>query len=203
MMRLPPGEPVTSTGLPSFSTMVGDIDDNGRLPGPGRLASKPTSPNAFDAPGAAVKSSSSLLSRHAGAVGDEADAIGKVQRVGIADRIAVAGIDHRIMRGVAALARRLHGQRFGPRRRMVGSMLARCLAAYSFDISMRDRRGDESGIAEITRAIGISALHRFDQEMQRGRRALLHVGSGNPSRMFRVSSNTMPPDEGSGIDTMS
>jgi hypothetical protein len=62
MMRLPPGEPVTSTGLPSFSTMVGDIDDSGRLPGPGRLASKPTRPKAFGAPGAAVKSSSSLLS---------------------------------------------------------------------------------------------------------------------------------------------
>ena len=62
MMRLPPGDPVTSTGLPSFSTMVGDIDDNGRLPGPGRLASKPTRPKALEAPGAAVKSSSSLLS---------------------------------------------------------------------------------------------------------------------------------------------
>ena len=32
--------------------MVGDIDDSGRLPGPGRLASKPTRPNAFEAPGA-------------------------------------------------------------------------------------------------------------------------------------------------------
>ena len=44
MIRLPPGEPVTSTGSPFFSTMVGVIDDSGRLPGPGRLASKPTSP---------------------------------------------------------------------------------------------------------------------------------------------------------------
>ena len=26
---------------------------------------------------------------------------------------------------------------------------------------------------------------------------------GNPSRMFSVSSSTVPPDEGSGIDTMS
>ena len=39
MMRLPPGEPVTSTGFPSLRTMVGDIDDSGRLPGAGRLAS--------------------------------------------------------------------------------------------------------------------------------------------------------------------
>ena len=26
---------------------------------------------------------------------------------------------------------------------------------------------------------------------------------GNPSRMFSVSSNTVPPDDGSGIETMS
>ena len=37
-MRLPPGEPVISTGLPSLSTMAGVIDDSGRLFGPGRLA---------------------------------------------------------------------------------------------------------------------------------------------------------------------
>ena len=40
----PPGEPVTRTGLPSLSRMLGVIDDNGRLPGPGALASAPTSP---------------------------------------------------------------------------------------------------------------------------------------------------------------
>ena len=39
MMRLPPGEPVTRNGLPFFSTMVGVIDDSGRLFGPGSLAS--------------------------------------------------------------------------------------------------------------------------------------------------------------------
>ncbi|CAI8384211.1 MAG: Uncharacterised protein [SAR116 cluster bacterium MED-G04] len=32
-MRLPPGEPITSTGLPSFSTIVGAMDERGRLPG--------------------------------------------------------------------------------------------------------------------------------------------------------------------------
>ena len=63
MMRLPPGDPVISHGLPSASTMVGLIEDSGRLPGPGALASPPTSPNAFGAPGFAEKSSSSLLSR--------------------------------------------------------------------------------------------------------------------------------------------
>ena len=44
MMRLPPGEPVTRNGLPSLSTMVGVIDDSGRLFGAGALASQPTRP---------------------------------------------------------------------------------------------------------------------------------------------------------------
>ncbi len=38
MIRLPPGLPTTSTGVPFFSTMVGAIDDRGRLPGSTRLA---------------------------------------------------------------------------------------------------------------------------------------------------------------------
>ena len=33
MMRLPPGVPSTSTGLPSLVTMVGDIELSGVLPG--------------------------------------------------------------------------------------------------------------------------------------------------------------------------
>ena len=62
MMRGPPGEPVTISGLPSFSTMVGVIDDSGLLRGPGALAAPPTSPKALGLPGLAAKSSSSLLS---------------------------------------------------------------------------------------------------------------------------------------------
>ena len=34
----PPGEPSAKTGLPSLSTIVGDIDERGRLPGSTRLA---------------------------------------------------------------------------------------------------------------------------------------------------------------------
>ena len=33
MMVGPPGEPTASTGLPSFSTMVGVIEESGVLPG--------------------------------------------------------------------------------------------------------------------------------------------------------------------------
>ena len=35
---MPPGEPSAKTGLPSLSTMVGDIDERGLLPGSTRLA---------------------------------------------------------------------------------------------------------------------------------------------------------------------
>ena len=37
-MRLPPGLPITRTGAPSFITMVGAIEDRGRLPGASALA---------------------------------------------------------------------------------------------------------------------------------------------------------------------
>jgi hypothetical protein len=55
MIRLPPGEPVTAPAR--LSTMVGDIDDNGRFQG--RADWLRTRPGQRpDAPGAAVKSSS-------------------------------------------------------------------------------------------------------------------------------------------------
>ena len=43
-MRGPPGLPVASRALPSFSTMVGVMEDSGRLPGSIALASPPISP---------------------------------------------------------------------------------------------------------------------------------------------------------------
>ena len=54
MMREPPGEPVTNSSLPSLNIMVGAMDDNGRLRGPGWLALPPVRPNAFGAPGLAA-----------------------------------------------------------------------------------------------------------------------------------------------------
>ena len=44
MMRGPPGLPVTRNGLPSSSTMVGDIEESGRLRGSTALASPPIRP---------------------------------------------------------------------------------------------------------------------------------------------------------------
>ena len=58
-----PGKRPLSSMSPTIVLKDGDIEDSGRFPGPGKLASNPTRPKALDAPGAAVKSSSSLLSR--------------------------------------------------------------------------------------------------------------------------------------------
>ena len=45
-MELPPGEPKAATGRPSPSnTITGDMDERGRLPGPGALAAgRPSTP---------------------------------------------------------------------------------------------------------------------------------------------------------------
>src|SRR6476469_10398065 len=59
MIVAPPGEPRASHGRSSLSTMVGLIDERGRLPGPGRFGS-----GTPGVSGAKLKSVSSLLSRN-------------------------------------------------------------------------------------------------------------------------------------------
>ncbi len=59
MIREPPGEPTTSTGAPSRVTMVGAIEERGRLPGSTRFAIG--MPSAWVSK---LKSVSSLLSRN-------------------------------------------------------------------------------------------------------------------------------------------
>ena len=61
MMVEPPGLPVTMNSLPSRSTMVGDIELSGRLPGSIWLALPWIRPNELGTPGLEVKSSISLL----------------------------------------------------------------------------------------------------------------------------------------------
>src|SRR4051794_12488808 len=58
MMVAPPGEPAATYGLPSLSTIVGEIELRGRLPGPGRFGS-----GAVPCVGVKLKSVISLLSR--------------------------------------------------------------------------------------------------------------------------------------------
>ena len=59
MIVAPPGDPTASTGRPSRNTIVGLIEDRGRLPGAGRLGSGTPSNS-----GSGLKSVSSLLSRN-------------------------------------------------------------------------------------------------------------------------------------------
>ena len=75
MMRLPPGEPVTSSGLPSFSTMVGVIDDSGRLPGAGRVGVDADQAEGVRRAGLGGEIVEFVVEQHAGAVGDQAEAV--------------------------------------------------------------------------------------------------------------------------------
>ena len=63
MMREPPGEPSTRNTRPSRNTIVGAIDESGRLPGAMALAAPCTRPNMLGTPGLDVKSSISSFSR--------------------------------------------------------------------------------------------------------------------------------------------
>ena len=161
MIVEPPGEPVTSSSLSSLNIIVGVIEDSGRLRGPGALALPPVRPKALGTPGLAAKSSSSSLSRTTGAVGDEADAEGEIQRIGVGDRVAV-GIDDREVRGLVALVGR----------GIDGGDLGRGLGAVRFDeaaqlggIGLRDqplhRHVDDGGVAEIFGAVGIGEFFRL------------------------------------------
>ena len=62
MIMLPPGLPVANQGCPSRITMVGLMEDRGRLPPAMALRSPCTSPNILAPPGRAAKSPISLLS---------------------------------------------------------------------------------------------------------------------------------------------
>ena len=62
MIRDPPGEPSTSATCPSLITIVGAIDDNGRLPGAIAFAAPCTRPNWLGVFGRVVKSSISSFS---------------------------------------------------------------------------------------------------------------------------------------------
>src|SRR4030095_14378936 len=61
MMVGPPAAPTARRGWPLLSTNVGLRRDRGRFPGEMALASAPTKPKAFVAPGCAEKSSISLF----------------------------------------------------------------------------------------------------------------------------------------------
>ena len=90
MMRLPPGVPVTRNTRPSRSTIVGDIEESGRLPPPGAFASPPTRPIGVRRAGLGGEVVELVVEQDAGAFRDQAEAVAEIQRVGVGDRVAVA-----------------------------------------------------------------------------------------------------------------
>ena len=63
MIVRPPGEPVSSTTFPFFSTIVGVIELSIRLPGSIRFGGVPMPPVRFVSPGFLLKSPISLFNR--------------------------------------------------------------------------------------------------------------------------------------------
>ena len=89
MIVRPPGEPVTSTSLPSFVTIVGVIELSMRLPGSIRFAGVPMSPSAFVSPGLLVEVAHLVVEQEARAVDDDVRAEAAFERVGVRHRHAV------------------------------------------------------------------------------------------------------------------
>ena len=154
--------------------MVGVMDDSGRLPGPGALASPPMRPKAFGTLGLAAKSSSSLLSSTPVPSATRPDAKAEIERIGVGHRIAVT-IHHGEMRGVAPSRGNSD----------VVTDLARGRRASVIDAAAQGRRvalghqprqrgAHDGGIAEIGGAVGIGATHGLDHQMQP--RRLVEIG---------------------------
>ena len=103
MMRDPPGLPSTSNSLPSFTTIVGVIDESGRLPGAIAFASPCTRPNMFGVAGLRREVVHLVVEQEAGAGHDDAGAEAAVDRVGHRDRVAF-GVDDGEMRRLGRFA---------------------------------------------------------------------------------------------------
>ncbi len=89
MMRGPPGEPRTISTVPSLSTMVGAIEDSGRLPGAMALASPCTRPNWLGDVRLEGEVVHLVIHQEAGVAGDDAGAESAVDGVGHGDGVAV------------------------------------------------------------------------------------------------------------------
>ncbi len=151
MIRLPPGEPVTNTTLLSLSTRVGDMDDNGRLPGPGEVGLVTDQSKSVGCARRCGEIVHFIVEQHTGALGNQSDAVAEIKGVGIAHRIAEL-VDDGEVRGVGALAwrdgvRLVRGRCL---RHIDRRALARCIVLRK---QLRDWRIDEGRITKIARAI--------------------------------------------------
>ena len=131
----PPGLPVTMNTLPSGrSTIVGDIEDSGRLPGADRIGRALHQPEAIGHAGLRGEIVHLVVEEEAGVARHLADAEQIVERIGHGHGIALR-IDHRIMRGVGALGRATPPLISLDGVALSGRIEARSLAACSGEIS--------------------------------------------------------------------
>ena len=110
-----------------------------------------------------------VVEQHAGAFGDQAEAIAEIERIGVGDRVAEA-VDHGEMRGVVAFAGR-RGAWLADRPRAIRIDIGAQRRGIALRHQPRDRRAHHRRVAEIGRAVGIGALHRLDHQV-RARSAL-------------------------------
>ena len=105
MMRLPPGEPVTSNSLPSRNTMRRRHRRERALARARRVGVAADQAVGVGHAGLGGEIVELVVEQDAGAFGDQAEAVAEIERVGVGDGVALA-VHHRIMRGVVAFARR-------------------------------------------------------------------------------------------------
>ena len=165
MMRLPPGEPGNQERLAV-------LEHDGRrhrrkraFAGAGKVgvvADQAVGVGGTRFRGEIVKL---VVEQNAGAFGDEAKSIGKIQRVGVRHRVAVA-VDDREMRGVppfevGGLPARMSAE--GVAR---SPICARRDAAYFFDVRPATGILTASGSPMKTARSSMGALHRLDHVMK-------------------------------------
>ena len=133
--------------------------------GPGALASSPSETEGVRCVGLGGEIVELVVEQHPGSRRHQADAIGKIQRIGIRHRIAV-GIDDGEMRGLVALPRRgIARADLGRRTRARRRDRRAQRVGISLRGQPRDRNLVEIRIAEVFGAVGIGELHRLGHDM--------------------------------------
>ncbi len=89
-MREPPGAPAAMNSLPSRRTMVGVMDESGRLPGAMAFASPCTRPNMFALAGLGGEVVHLVVQQESETRDRDAVAVAAVQRVGHGHGVALA-----------------------------------------------------------------------------------------------------------------
>ena len=151
-----------------MSTSVGLIDESGRFIESRRIGVAAQEPVGIGGAGLGGEVVELVVEQHPGPLRNQAGPIGKIERIGIGDRVAGVIDDREMRRLIALIALGLAGANVGGGAGAVG----RDERAQMLGVGLGDEAGerdfDEIGIAEISRAVGVGELFRFRQLVQRG-----------------------------------